>query len=311
VSETRPATGRILIPFAIITAIWGSTWIVILAQLHSVPPSWSVTYRFVVAGLCMFAYVRFSRATLAIGRDGQLLAVAIGITQFCLNFNFVYEAELHITSGLVSVCFGGLIVLNALLGRIFLKIPVTRGFMIGSAIAMSGVGLLFYNELRVMSPGATAVWVGLGCTLIAMLSASIANVMQVTERARALPLSSLLFWGMLYGAIFNAIWAAISAGPPTIDLSLTYLAALVYLGGIASALAFPVYFGLVREIGPAKAAYSGVITPIIAMLLSTLFEDYRWSAYAIGGGVLAVIGFVVALRERNPPPRPQPFGRDG
>lgn len=310
-TETRLMAPRVLIPFCVTVLIWGSTWIVIVDQMGVVPPSWSVTYRFIVAGLFMFAYALATDASLNIGRGGHIMALAFGLAQFAFNFNFVYRAELHITSGLVAVMFSALPVANAVLGRIFLKLPVTRGFIIGSVIAMAGIGLLFYNEMRMVRGEPAAVWLGLGYALSAVLCASLANVMQVTERARTLPLASLLAWGMLYGAIADGCWAWFSVGPPVIEARLGYFMGVIYLGGIASALAFPLYFGLIREIGPARAAYTSVLIPVLAMVFSTIFEDYHWSAYAIGGGVLAMIGLVVALRERNPPPRPQPFGRDG
>ena len=79
-----------------------------------------------------------------------------------------------------------------------------------------------------------------------------------------------------------------------------YIVGVLYLGLVASALAFPLYFGVLRVIGPAKAAYSGVIVPVIAMLLSTVFEGYLWSPLAAAGAVLAGIGLVVALRARRP-----------
>ena len=59
-------------------------------------------------------------------------------------------------------------------------------------------------------------------------------------------------------------------------------------------------FGVIRVIGPAKAAYSGVITPVIAMLLSTVFEHYVWSALAAAGSLLVLGGLVIALRARRP-----------
>ena len=60
-------------------------------------------------------------------------------------------------------------------------------------------------------------------------------------------------------------------------------------------LAFSLYFPVVRKIGPGRAAYSSVLVPIIAMGLSTLFEDYRWSLLAAAGGLLALGGMLVAL----------------
>ncbi|MDQ3140324.1 MAG: DMT family transporter, partial [Pseudomonadota bacterium] len=88
-------------------------------------------------------------------------------------------------------------------------------------------------------------------------------------------------------------------GPPTFENRFGYWAGLIYLGLFASALAFTFYIGIIRAVGPGKAAYSSVIVPIIAMALSTVFEGYRWSMLAVAGGVLAMIGLVIALRARR------------
>lgn len=300
--EKPPSIVRISIFFSVITLVWGSTWIVIHGQLDTVPPSWSVAYRFMVGSIVMLGYVAVSRVPLKIEMHGHLMALIFGVAQFSFNFNFVYRAELYITSGLVAFASGLLLVSNAVLGRVFLGLSLTRGFIIGSTIAMSGIAFLFYNEVRVMPSDLTEMWAGLGYALLAILSASIANVMQASGWARATPIPATLFWGMLYGSIANIIWALISVGPPLIDMSVGYLCGVVYLGAIASALIFPFYLSLVRDIGPAKAAYSGVSTPIVAMILSSLFENYQWSSFAIGGGVLAIGGLVIALGERKPLP---------
>ena len=94
--------------------------------------------------------------------------------------------------------------------------------------------------------------------------------------------------------------AWVLTGPPVFDPRPGYVFGVLYLGFFASALAFPLYYGVIRTIGPAKAAYSGVIVPVIAMLLSTVFEGYRWSPLAAAGAVLAAIGLIVALRARRP-----------
>ncbi|HMJ93379.1 MAG TPA: EamA family transporter, partial [Allosphingosinicella sp.] len=78
-----------------------------------------------------------------------------------------------------------------------------------------------------------------------------------------------------------------------------YWAGLIYLALPASVLTFSLYYPVVRKIGPAKAAYSSVLVPILAMGLSTIFEDYHWSTLAAAGGVLALTGLVIALRARR------------
>jgi drug/metabolite transporter (DMT)-like permease len=291
---------RVLLPFLLITLIWGSTWIVIRDQISSVPPVWSVTYRFVVAAAAMFAYARLTGASLRIGRQGHMLALLFGVPQFFLNFNFVYAAEHYITSGLVAVVFALLMVPNSALGWLFLKHRVTGRFALGSAVALAGVALLFVQEIRTSAAAPREVLLGIGLTLLGVLSASVANVMQAAERMRSRPIAAMLAWGMFYGVIANAVTAWILYGPPVAEARFLYWAGLVYLGLFASALAFTFYFGVLRIVGPAKAAYSSVLIPVLAMTFSTIFEGYRWSTLAVAGGLLALTGLVIALRSRKP-----------
>lgn len=295
--STRAA---ILIPFGIVTLIWGSTWLVIRDQLAVVPASWSVSYRFLVAGIAMAIYATAKRESLKLDARGLGFAAILGTAQFVCNFNFVYRAEHYVTSGLVAVVFALLLLPNALFGRIFLGQRLGRQLMIGSAVAMAGVALLFVNEARVDPHGSRAAMIGIGFTLCAVLSASTANVMQGTATAKRYPMAATLAVAMLIGATLDAAFAWATTGPPVFEMRLGYVAGILYLGLFASALAFPLYFGVIRVIGPAKASYSGVIVPVIAMLLSTLFEGYRWSTLAAAGAVLAAIGLVIALTARRP-----------
>jgi drug/metabolite transporter (DMT)-like permease len=291
---------KVLIPFGIVTLIWGSTWLVIRDQLGVVPPSWSVTYRFLSAATVMAGYALWRRDSWRLGWQGVGFSALIGLAQFCLNFNFVYRAEQHITSGLVAVVFALLLVPNAVLGRIFLGQHLGRQLIVGSLVAMAGVVLLFVHEARVDPSGPGQALAGIGFTLAAVLSASTANVMQATPTAARWPMTTMLATAMLIGAALDALFAVATVGPPVVEMRAAYWAGILYLGVFASALAFPLYYGVLRTIGPAKAAYSSVIVPVIAMMLSTLFEGYRWSALAAAGAVLAAIGLVIALRARRP-----------
>ncbi|MDB5685153.1 MAG: hypothetical protein JWM75_2851 [Sphingomonas bacterium] len=297
----RPVSLRILIPFAITTLIWSSTWIVIRDQLGVVPPLWSVTYRFIAASVGMVALVAIRGDGFRIGRSGHLIAAGFGLFQIVLNFNLVYRAEAYVTSGLVAVTFALLIVPNALLARIFLGQRIPGRFLAGSAVAIVGVALLFAHEIGAASAGAAggAVAIGLGLTALGVLCASVSNVMQGSAPARAVPTTSLLAWGMLWGTAMNACLALASAGPPVGDPRGLYWAGVLYLGLIASALAFTLYFGLIQAIGPARAAYVNVLTPVLAMAISTAFEGYRWSPTSASGAILAIGGLVIALRARG------------
>ncbi len=294
---------RILIPFVLCALIWGSTWFAIKDQLGpdtgQVPPSWSVTWRFVVAAAGMFALALWRRERLALPLPGHLFAAGFGLAQFCLNFNLVYRAELYVTSGIVAVLFALLMLPNALFARLFLGQAVTPRFLAGTGIALVGIVLLLVHEVRIAPPG-MGVGFGIALTGLAIVSASISNVMQASPVARAYPTLTVLAWAMLWGALADFAFAWASSGPPVLPLDLRYLGGVAYLGIVGSVVTFPLYIHLIRELGAGRAAYNGVAVPIIAMGLSTLFEGYRWSPLAAGGAVLALAGLVVALRARSP-----------
>ena len=295
---------KILFAFLLITLIWSSTWIVIKDQIGSatVSPAWSVTYRYVVAASAMFFYAWMTGAALRLNASGHLLAACFGVPQFCFNFNLVYYAEHYVTSGLVATVFALLMVPNSALAWIFLRQRVSAGFIAGSAIACVGVSLLFVQEMRASAVAPYEIAVGIGLTLLAVLSASAANIIQATRRAADWPLPTLLAWGMLYGNFANLVFALAVAGPPQGDLRPGYWLGLVYLGLFASALAFPLYFAVMRAVGAGRAAYSSLLVPILAMAISTAVEGYVWSPLAIAGGVVALLGMAVALWAKRPAP---------
>ncbi|MEO7240240.1 MAG: EamA family transporter [Sphingomicrobium sp.] len=295
----------VIVPFVIFTLIWGSTWIVIRDQLGSVPAHWSVTYRFLIAAAAMaiVAYVRGERLPL---RNGGLAAAGfLGFAQFCVNFNAVYLAEHHITSGLVATVFALLLIPNTLLGWAFLGQRPSARFVASSLVAVAGIVLLFAHELGEHPARADAILIGIGLTLIGMIGASAANVFQARDKVRALPLFALLAWAMGIGALIDGALALVIAGPPVIEWRIGYWAGLLYLALFASALAFSLYFPVVRRIGPARAAYSSVLVPIIAMTFSTWLEGYRWTPTAAAGALLALGGMLGALsRSRSLVPAP-------
>jgi len=298
----RALDPAIAIPFAVFTLIWGSTWIVIRDQIGNgamVSPHWSVTYRFLIAAAAMAVIAKVRGDRIWLGRKGLVPALVLGVTQFSVNFNSVYLAERHITSGLVATFFALLLIPNAILAFFFLDHKVNRRFVVGSSIATIGIGLLFAHEFRLGHASSADLTVGLTLTLTGMLGASSANVYQALEKVKRYPLIPLLGWSMAIGATLDAMLAFVVAGPPAFDPRPGYVLGLLYLALAASCLAFSLYFPIVRKIGPARAAYSSVMVPIIAMALSTIFEGYRWSVLAGAGAVLALGGMLVALGGRQ------------
>ncbi len=293
-------TPAIALPFALVALIWGSTWWVITTQLAAIPAVWSVTLRFMLATPAMALMALATGKSLKISGKAHRLALIIGITQFCGNYMFVYQAERHLTSGIVAVMLGLLLVPNAFLGRFVLGQPLTRRFLVGSAIAIAGIALLLVNEARIGGAGADNVWLGVALAVGGLIAASIANIVQANETGRSVPMASLLAWSMLYGTIIDAALAWFTVGPPVLPRDAAYWAGTAYLAIAGSVVTFPLYFTLVRKLGAGPAAYNGVASIVLAMLLSTILEGYDWTTLALAGSALALVGLVIALRARNP-----------
>jgi len=283
-------------------SIWGSTWFIITGQIDGVPAAWSVFYRFALATPALFLVAALMKRRLRLTPAEHRLAMLVGIFQFSGNFLFVYHAELFVTSGIVAMMFGLLMVPNALFGRLFLGEKVQGGFVLGSMIAIVGVSSLLVHEWQA-NPDAGVVGgnvaLGIGLALLGILAASFANVVQANPTGRAVPMVSLLAWAMLYGTIVDLGFAWLTAGPPPIPTETSYWAGIVYLALIGSVVTFPLHYNLVREIGAGRTAYNSILTISVAMAISTVFEGYQWTALTIGGMVLAVVGMVLALRAKQ------------
>jgi len=293
--SSRTGGQSVAVPFIIFTVIWGTTWIVIRDQLGTVPAQWSITYRFTIAAVAMAALAKWKGERLRLPLGGMVAAAVLGILQFVVNFHAVYLAERYVTSGLVATVFALLLIPNSLLAWAFLGQRPTARFAWGSLIAVAGMAMLFAHELGRDPARQGDVLIGIGLTLAGMLSASIANVFQARDEVKHHSLLALLAWAMGIGAVLDALIALIVAGPPVIEPRAGYWLGLAYLGVFASALAFSLYLPVVRKIGPARAAYSSVIVPIIAMGFSTWLEAYRWTGLTIAGALLTLGGMAAAL----------------
>ncbi|AMK19486.1 MULTISPECIES: DMT family transporter [Sphingobium] len=295
----QEAKGGVVLPFLLVVVIWSSTWIVIRDQLAAVPPSWSVCYRFLLgaAGMALFALAR--RVPLRLPPAGIAFAALLGLAQFVLNFNFVYRAEHYLTSGIVATVYALLLIPNSIIAWIAFRQPVSRAFITGSIVAIAGIALLLLREYRAAPVSADAVLVGIVLSVAGLLSASAANVMQGMQIARRLPMATVLTWAMLIGSMIDAAYAWATVGPPVMEWRAGYLLGIAWLGIAGSVITFPLYFQLIQRVGPGRAAYTSVLIPVIAMLISTVLEGYRWTTLSAAGALLAVGGMVIALRAKS------------
>jgi drug/metabolite transporter (DMT)-like permease len=277
--------------------IWSTTWLALKFQLGVVDPQVSLTWRFLIAAPVMFAICRVAGAPLRFPPRTHLRFAALGLFMFAANFFCMYHAGDYLVSGLLAVIFSLASVMTIGLSALVLGERLSPRILIGALIGLTGVAAMFLHEIDASALGVNALK-GLAFGIAGSLAFSVGNIVAAGNRRENIPLLSANAWGMAYGVAINAAVALASGSPFIIEETPRYLLSLAWLAIPGTVLAFWMYVGLIERIGPDRAAYTTVLTPALALLVSTFAEDYRWSPLALLGLALVVIGNVLVLRRR-------------
>lgn len=286
--------------YAAVVLIWGSTWIAIQYQL-SVAPEVAVAYRFALATVMLMAWCLVRRLPMRFALRDHLFMAVLGVCLFSLNYVLIYVASAHLTSGLLAVVFSTIVIMNMINGVIFFRRRPETRTLIGAAIGLAGIAMVFANDLASFDLAAGGS-IGLLVSLAGSYIASLGNMASARNHARGVPVMQANAYGMLYGTIMLFAYIVLAGIPLTFDTSVSFIAAWVYLALFGSVLGFGFYLTLLGKIGPDRAAYSSVMFPIVALLLSTWFEDFHWTSNIIWGVGLTLVGNVVILTKRVPKP---------
>ena len=284
--------------YTITVLIWGSTWLGIKFQLGNVEPALSVAYRFALAALILFVWCLTRRLPMRFSRADHFYIAMQGVFLFAFNYLLFYLAELQITSGLAAVVFSTIVVMNLLNGRFFLGTPIEMKVLFGGAMGMLGLILLFWPEMAAVNFSGPVI-VGMLLSFAATYLASLGNILSARNQRRKLPVVQTNAYGMAYGSICMALVVIVSGAPITIDLSAPYLLSLAYLALFGSVIAFGCYLSLVGRIGPGRAAYTTLLFPVVALALSTFWEDYHWTLSGVCGILLILCGNYLALAKKK------------
>ncbi len=279
--------------------IWGSTWFAIRFQLGTVDPSVSLVYRFGLAAVLLFTWCLVRRVSLRFTWREHAAMAAQGACLFSLNYLLFYWCTGLITSGLVAIIFSTVIVMNIFNGAIFLKKPIQGVVLLGALLGLTGITMVFWHEVaasRAVSDMASQnVLKGLGIGLVATLFASLGNILSARNQACGIPVLQTNAIGMSYGAVVMLIYATLSGAPFTFEWTTAYVGSLLYLSVFGSIVAFGAYLTLVGRIGADRAAYATVLFPLVALVISSIFEDFTWTPIALMGIGLILIGNVIVV----------------
>lgn len=285
-----------IILYIVTILIWGSTWLAIKFQLGAVDPMVSVIYRFGLATLLLVLYCRLLKLRMRFSLQEHFFMALLGILLFAFNYWLVYLSEVYVTSGLAAVIMSSIVVLNIFNGALFIGVPIRRAMILGGLVGMAGIGLIFWPEIasfNLTDKGIKGLLFGFASACLA----SLGNITSARNQKHGLPVMQTNAYAMGYGTLFLLIVCVVIGKPFNFDFSIGYIGSLVYLTVLGSIIAFGFFLTLVGRIGPDKAGYVSLLIPVVALVISTLFEGYRWTPQAFAGLGLVLIGNYIIVKK--------------
>ncbi len=258
-------------------------------QLGAVPVEWSIGYRFIVASLLLCAWCAWQKRSLRFSlRDHGFIALqALGL--FSANYYMSYSATEYLTTGINAVVFSTILMFNIANSAIFFKEPVNNKVILAALCGIGGLALVFWPEVSNFDLTSFSA-MGMVYAISGAAIASLGNIMSVRNQRCGLPVMETNAIGMGYGALYCLAWAMFSGKPMIFDMSPMYIGSLFYLAVVGSIIAFGCYLTLIGRVGAVKGVYPLVMVPVVALLISEIFEDYHWTSYSMIGIAMIIIG---------------------
>ncbi len=271
--------------------LWGLSWIAIKWQHGDVPMEVSIFYRFAIAAVVMWIIGKLWHKLQPVTRQDHYFIALQGVCLFCCNFLAFYSATSYIPSGLVAVLMATAPIFNAVHGKLFYDIQTTANFWFGAVLGLIGISLLFGGDLLATNWSSDTLF-GLFFSLLGTWCFSIGNMLSMRNTKYNVAPFTANCYAMLYGC--GALLIIIFTRGLSFEFSITtqYIGSLTYLAIPASVLGFTCYLMLVDKLGASNAAYILVLTPIVALSASAIYENYQWTSYSTLGLLLVIVGNV-------------------
>jgi len=284
--------------FVLLAALFGGSFVAIKTGLRELPPVLFAGLRFDLAAVVLLAYVALTRprSTWLPRTSGDLLGIAAAaLFLIGLNNGLLFLGQSTTTPAAASVMYG----LNPILA------PVFAWWLLGdrlSWLGALGIGVALGGVVLIVQPSpATLVDAStIGQVLILGAAAAVALGSVLVQRVRPRMESiSLTAWAMAVGALLlHGASLAVGDSPASVvGLSPITIASLLVVAVLSTALAYPIYFHLIGQIGPVRANLVAYVVPVFAALTGWLLLGEPVSLWTAVGFLVVVMGFALVERD--------------
>jgi drug/metabolite transporter (DMT)-like permease len=288
-----------VIVWLILALIWGSTWLFIKLGLEDLPPFTFAGIRFVIAAIILLTIIIIRRRPLPTAwRDWALIA-RTGVLAFSINYGLLFWGENRTSSGLAAILQTIIPVFGLILAHLHLPDErITLPKLFGIILGIAGVVIIFSNQMETGGPSA---FQGSLAIVVGAFGAAYSNVL-IKSRGGHLDYAVLAGGQMACGLVPLLIVGIIFEGNP-LKLRWTPLAllSLFYLAIVGSAVAFLLYYWLVKHMEVTRTMLIALFTPLLAVSLGMVVrgEQLTWRIAAGGACIMAGIGVIVLRRMKH------------
>ena len=279
---------RITLTYISVILLWATTPLSIKWSGQGPGFLFGVTARMAIGTVCILLVLALMRQRLAWHRKALLTYLAIAL-QIYGAMLAVYWAAQFIPSGWISVIFGLTPLMTALLAAIFLgERSLTLGKLLAYGLGIGGLGVMFGSALQL---GHDAV-LGIGGVLVSAFLQSISAVW-VKRIAAKLPALSQVTGGLLLALpAYLLTWWIVDGHWPVL-LTPTSLAAIIYLGVIATSLGFVLYYYLLTHLPATRVALITLVSPLLALMLGHFMNHEPLTIKVVTGTLLILCALIV------------------
>lgn len=277
--------------YALVVLVWGTTWIALTFQ-KSIDPTVAIFWRFSIASLFIFLFLFLTKRLVVFKAKDQLFCVLQGAFIFGINFFCIYQGLHYINSGLASIIFSMAVLFNTVNSRLFYQQSIPLKFYPAVLLGFLGMLSLFWHDL-IGTTFKVDTLKGIGLCILGTYSFSLGNMVSVRHQKKHLNILNTNAYAMLYGTLIMGGLALLQGNQFFPQVTAKSVYAVLYSALIGSVVGFTAYFALIKKIGAGKAAYSTLLSTLVALTISTFWEGYVWCLSAVIGVVLILLGNII------------------
>lgn len=273
--------------------IWGTTWIAIKITLEGIPPFYGAAARFIIAIVALYLFAKLNKINLSFSKKYFVTIAFSSFLMYVFDYGLIYWGEQYLSAGVTSIFFATFSIFTVIWANFIFKSDHFRwNTFVGILLGFIGILIVFLNQLvktqfnKMVFIGSLAIIIGAAggamAVVIIQKYAKAANPVAITLHQMLLGVGYLVFLGLLFEDY------------STIELNKRIVGAVIYLGLFGSAIAFTIYYWMLKKISAITLSTIIYITPIVAIIFDFIVLDEAISPRSILGTIVIFSGIAMS-----------------